>query len=117
MLKHSSDRFFYGIFLPTAVVTNLVLGLIVLQGLEPGGWTGWLELATGAFCCMVAGCLAAAAWSKSYWGRAMARQVEAWHKIADAIFAWLEEAPLSADALHRLKISLDEVTPHGDRAA
>jgi hypothetical protein len=116
MLKHSSDRFFYAFFLPTAVVANLILGLIVLRELAPVGWTGWLELATGAFCCIVAGWLAAAAWSKSYWGRAMARQVAVWHNIADAIFAWLEEAPLSADALHRLKTSLDEVTPHVDQA-
>ena len=116
MLKHSSDRFFYAVFLPTAVVANLILGLIVLADLQPAGWGGWLEVATGAFCCIVAGWLAASAWSKSYWGRAMARQVEVWHKIADAVFAWLEEAPLSADALHRLKTSLDEITPPADQA-
>jgi hypothetical protein len=67
-----------------------------------------LEVATGAFCCVVAGWLAAAAWSKSYWGSAMTRQITAWRQIADAIFAWLEEAPLPADALQRLKASLDE---------
>jgi hypothetical protein len=73
---------------------------------------GLLELATGAFCCVVAGWLGAAAWSKSYWSAAINRQVETWRRIADAIFAWLEEAPLPADALLRLKRSLDEVVPH-----
>jgi hypothetical protein len=116
MLKHSSDRFFYSVFLPIAIVANLILGLIVLSNLNPAGWTGLLELVTGAFCCIVVGWLAAAAWSKSYWGKAMTRQVAVWHKIADAIFAWLEEAPLSAEALNRLKTSLDEVTPHVDKA-
>lgn len=38
----------------------------------------------------------------------MARQVMAWRQIADAIFAWVEEVPLPAEALHRLKVSLDE---------
>jgi hypothetical protein len=39
----------------------------------------------------------------------MARQIAAWRLIADAIFVWLEEAPLPAEALQRLKASLDEV--------
>ena len=38
----------------------------------------------------------------------MAHQVMAWRQIADAIFAWMEEVPLPAEALHRLKASLDE---------
>jgi hypothetical protein len=41
----------------------------------------------------------------------MARQVAVWRRIADTFFAWLEEAPLPADSLHRLKSSLDEVVP------
>jgi hypothetical protein len=69
---------------------------------------GWLEVATGGFCFAVGGWLAAAAWSKSYWGSAMTHQVMAWRQIADAIFVWMEEAPVPADALHRLKASLDE---------
>jgi hypothetical protein len=42
----------------------------------------------------------------------MARQITVWRQIADAIFVWLEEAPLPAEALQRLKTSLDEVGHH-----
>ncbi len=91
------------------MVLNLGLGIAVLNDLKPEGWLGWLEVATGAFCCLVAGWLAASAWSKSYWSAAMTRQVNVWRQIADAIFAWLEEAPLPAEALQRLQGSLDEV--------
>jgi hypothetical protein len=108
MLTGSSGRLFFRVFLPVAVLVNLGLGVLILSDLRPEGWLGRLEMATGAFCCVVAGWLAAAAWSKSYFGRAMVRQIAAWRQIADAIFAWLEEAPLPAEALQRLKRSLDE---------
>ena len=111
MQTSRSERLFYRVFLPIAVTANLCFGIVILSGLRPEGWLGLLELASGAFCCVVAGWLGAAAWSKSYWGAAIARQVETWRRIADAIFAWLEEAPLPADALLRLKRSLDEVMP------
>src|SRR5450759_3618500 len=104
----SRGRLFYRVFLPLAVAANVGLALAVLMQLRPDGWLGWLEVATGGFCCAVAGWLAASAWSKSYWGSAMARQVMAWRQIADTIFAWMEEVPLPAEALHRLKASLDE---------
>ncbi|HEY2597142.1 MAG TPA: hypothetical protein VGJ79_01540 [Candidatus Dormibacteraeota bacterium] len=110
-----SERLFYRLFLPVAVTANLVLGLIILSGLRPYFWTEWLEVATGAFCCIVAGGLAAAAWSKFYWGRAMAHQILVWRRIADAFFFWLEDAPLPAEALHRLQTSLDEAVPNRDR--
>jgi hypothetical protein len=116
MQKRSPERFFYGVFLPMAVAVNLMLGIVILTALGPKGWLGWLEVATGAFCCLVAGWLAAASWSKSYWSSAMARQVATWRQIADAIFAWIEEAPLPAEAVQRLKRSLDEVVAHVDRA-
>lgn len=106
------DRLFYRVFLPLAVLANLGLGVVILGGLRPDGWTGWLEVGTGAFCCLVAGWLAAAAWSKSYWNNAMARQVAVWRRIADAFFGWLEDAPVPAEALTRLKTSLDEVVPN-----
>lgn len=109
MSASSSGRFFYRFVLPAAVAVNFGLGLVVLSTLGPAGWLGWLEVGTGAFCCVVAGWLAASAWSKSYWGSAMARQINVWRQIADAIFAWLEETQLPADALQPLKRSLDEV--------
>jgi hypothetical protein len=109
MVIQSSGRLFYRVFLPIAVAVNLGLGVIILSDLRPDGWLGWLEVATGAFCCVVAGWVAAAAWSKSYWGAAMARQITAWRQIADAIFVWLEDVPLPSDSLQRLKQSLDEV--------
>lgn len=115
-MKRPSDRFFYGVFLPTAVGANLILGIVVLNELDPRSWAGWLLIGTGAFCCFVAGWLAAASWSKAYWGKTMTRQVTIWRQIADTIFAWLEDAPLPAEALHRLERSLDEVVPRGDRA-
>src|SRR5581483_12001424 len=90
---------------------NLVLGLIVLRSLAMAGNFGWLQLGTGALCCMIAGWLAAAAWSRFYWNRSTARQVAVWRRIAEAIFAWLEEAPLPIEALHNLKTTLDEVVP------
>jgi hypothetical protein len=109
MSASSSGRFFYRFVVPAAVALNLGLGLVVLNTLRPDGWLGWLEVGTGAFCCVVSGWLAASAWSKSYWGSAMARQINVWRQIADAIFAWLEETQLPADALQPLKRSLDEV--------
>ncbi len=108
------DRFFYGVFLPLGVLANLGLGVVILAGLHPYAWPGWLEVGTGAFCCVVAGWLAAAAWSKSYWNNAMARQVVVWRRIADAFFGWLEEAPLPPEALTSLKTSLDEAVPNPD---
>ena len=112
MQASRNERLFYRVFLPIAVTANLCFGIVILGGLHPDGWLGLLELATGAFCCVVAGWLGAAAWSKSYWGAAITRQVETWRRIADAIFAWLEDVPLPAEALLRLKRSLDEVVPH-----
>jgi hypothetical protein len=111
-----AETVFYRIFLPIAVTINLILGIVILSELAPYSWKGWLEIAGGAFCCLVAGWLAAAAWSKSYWGNAMTHQVLVWRRIADAFFSWLEEAPLPAEALHRLQKSLDEVAPHRERS-
>lgn len=111
-----SQQFFYGIFLPLGVLANLGLGVFILTGLRPASWPGWLQVGTGALCCVIAGWLAAAAWSKSYWHRNMARQVATWRRIADAFFAWVEDAPLPAEALHSLKSSLEEAVPGSDRS-
>jgi hypothetical protein len=111
-----SHRLFYGLFLPAGVVANLVLGLLILTGLRPESWSGWLQVGCGAFCCLVAGWLAAASFSNSYWSRSMARQVAVWRQIADAFFGWLEDAPLPVEDLRRLKTSLDEVVRDPKRA-
>lgn len=104
-----AQRLFYRVFLPFGIVVNLALGVIILTGFRPESWSEWLQIATGAFCCMIAGWLLAAAWSRTYWSHSMARQVAVWRRIADIFFAWLEEAPLPADSLRTLKSSLDEV--------
>jgi hypothetical protein len=111
MTGRSWGPLFYGYVLPLAVAVNLALGITVLGQLRPTGWLGGLEVTTGALCCAIAGWLAAAAWSRAYWGRAMVRQITAWHQMVDAIFAWMEETPPPADALLRLKGSLDDVLP------
>jgi hypothetical protein len=109
------ERLFYRLFLPLGILANLGLGIWILAGLNPHIWSDWLQVGTGAFCCVVAGWLSAAAWSKSYWSRTMVRQITVWRRIADTFFAWLEEAPLPPEALHRLKSSLDEAVPQADR--
>jgi hypothetical protein len=115
LLETTRQRFFYALFLPLGVVANLGLGLFILTGLHPASWPGWLEVGTGALCCVIAGWLAAAAWSKSYWHRSMARQVATWRRIADAFFSWVEEAPVPAEALHSLRSSLEEAVPGSQR--
>ena len=109
--RSRTETIFYRVFLPMGVLANLVLGVFILARLTPQGWSGWLEVTTGAFCCVVAGWLAAAAWSKTYWHRTMTRQVTVWHQIADTFFDWLEDAPLPPDSLRGLKTSLDKVMP------
>jgi hypothetical protein len=109
------ESIFFRWFLPIGVFANLVLGVLILTGLKPQSWSDWLQVGTGAFCCVVAGWLAAAAWSKAYWNRAMTRQVTVWRKIADTFFVWLEDAPVPAEALTQLKTSLDEAVPSGER--
>jgi TRAP-type C4-dicarboxylate transport system permease small subunit len=108
------QRLFYGLFLPLGVLANLALGVVMLMGLNPASWSDWLQIATGALCCVIAGWLAAAAWSKFYWNRNMRRQVATWRRIADAFFAWVEEAPLPAESLHSLKSSLEEAVPSSE---
>ncbi len=113
--KAEWESLFFRFLLPLGVVVNLALGILILTGLKPQSWSDWLQVITGAFCCLVAGLLAAAAWSKSYWSRAMTRQVTVWRKIADTFFVWLEDAPLPPEALTQLKTSLDEVVPIADQ--
>jgi len=99
---------FYRVILPGLTVVNLGLGVFTLTGLKPNGLLGWMMLGTGVLCCGIAGWLAGAGWSKKYWGSAMERQVTAWRRIVDAMFGWIEEAPVPADSLRTLERSLDE---------
>ena len=110
-----SQRFFYALFLPLGVLANFGLGVFILTGLHPQSWPSWMEVGTGALCCVIAGWLAAAAWSKFYWHRSMARQVATWRRIADAFFVWVEDAPVPPEALHSLRSSLEQAVPSSER--
>lgn len=105
------QRLFFAILLPLGVLANLGLGVAVLSDLRPQGLMQWALVSVGAFCCVVAGWLAAAAWSKAYWNRTMARQVAVWRRISDTIFTWIEDVGMPDESLHRLKTSLDEAVP------
>src|SRR5207237_10463831 len=93
-----SQRFFYAMFLPLGVLANLGLGVFILTGLHPASWPEWLQVGTGALCCVIAGWRAAAAWSKSYWHRGMARQGATWRRIADALSSSIEDGRVTAAA-------------------
>jgi hypothetical protein len=111
------QRIFYAMFLPLGAVVNVGLGIFILSWLNPPAVPDfrWLLIVVGAFCCFIGGWLSAAAWSKSYWNRSMARQVAVWRRIADTFFVWLEDAPVPAESLHGLKSSLEEVVPGSKR--
>ena len=114
MRRSVPKRLFYTVAMPAAFGVNLGLGLWTLSYLTDRQWPDWLELATGAFCCVVAGIIAASAWSTTYWGQAMSKQVEVWRQMADAIFGWMEDVPLPAESLRKLQRSLDDVVPVRD---
>ena len=101
-------KIFYWFILPGFTLGNLGLGLFLLTMLRPPVWVAGLELAAGALCCCVAGWLGGSAWTKSIWGSAMERQVRTWRRVVDAMFGWIEEAPVPADSIHTLKRSLDK---------
>jgi hypothetical protein len=99
---------FYRVVLPIFVAVNLSLGVLLLASLQAGGWLRWMSLGSGVLCCVIAGWLSGVAWSRSYWCSAMERQVARWHRVLDAVFGWIEEAPVPVDALRALERSLDE---------
>ena len=106
------DVVFFRILLPLLALCNLALGILTLGGLAPPGWIGALELTTGAVCCAIGGGLLATGLSKSYWSRAMGRQVAVWRRVSDALIAWLEESRATDESLVRLNRSLrDAVLP------
>src|SRR5439155_1212390 len=106
-------KILYWFILPGFTLGNLGLGLFLLTMLRPPVWLAGLELVAGALCCCVAGWLGGAAWTKSIWGSAMERQVRTWRRIVDAMFGWIEEAPVPADSIHTLKRSLDKAILDG----
>jgi hypothetical protein len=108
-------RYFYGFFVPLGMLANLGLGLFILAGISPLTWPGWLQVGSGALCCVISGWLAATVFSNSYWHRSMERQVATWGRIADAFFKWVEDAPVPAEALHSLRSSLEEAVPSSER--
>src|SRR5579875_264551 len=99
---------FYRVVLPILVGANLILGVLLLTSIQAMGWLRGMSLGCGVLCCVIAGWLSGAAWSSSLWSSAMDRQVARWHSVVDAVFGWIEEAPISVDALRGLKRSLDE---------
>ena len=107
-LDRRKDLVYYRLVVPTLALANLVLAGVVVSNRQPGGWLDWLEVATAGFCCAVAGWLAASVWSKSYWAQVIARQVATWRRMADTILEWIEELPISNDAVDRLKRSLED---------
>lgn len=93
------------------LMADFGLGLILLDRLVSPGWSGWLQLGGGATLCIVAGWIASSVWSRSYWNKSMARQLAVWRRITDAFFAWVEDLPVSTEALDDLRVSLEEAVP------
>lgn len=102
-------RLFVRFLLPCLVGLNLVLGLVSLSVLGGRHRLYWADLVAGAFFLLMAGWLAGSWWSRRYWMRAMTRQVRTWRLVVDVLFGWIEELPLSHEALRHLKRSLDRV--------
>jgi hypothetical protein len=96
------------VLLPIGLVATSGLALTLLNVFGLPGPSGWLRVGGGALMCLVAGWIASALWSRSYWHRSMARQVATWRRITDAIFGWVEDLPVSTEALNQLKVSLEE---------
>ena len=104
----SSSQFFR-LVLPGLASVNLLLGAgLLIHAAHPVIWETSAEVATGVFCCAIAGWLGSAGWSKAYWGRTMERQVSYWRHLADILFRWLEDAPIPIEHLVRLEGSLSE---------
>jgi hypothetical protein len=102
------ELIFYRVLLPLLAACNLALGIMTLGGLKRSGWIGAVELGSGAVCCAIGGGLVAAVLSKSYWTRAMRRQVAVWRQVSDALIRWLDETRVTDEALARLHASLTE---------
>jgi hypothetical protein len=96
------------VLLPLGLVATSGIGLTLLNVLWLPGPSQWLRVVAGAVMCMFAGWIASALWSRSYWHRSMTQQIATWRRITDAIFGWVEDLPVSTEALNQLKVSLEE---------
>lgn len=108
LMENRRATLFYRYLLPLGATANLVLGLLVLSGFQAAEWQRWLQIGVGALCCAIAGWLIAVGWSRAYWDRGMRRNVALWRRISDAIFNWVEEAPVPGESMTQLKASLDD---------
>ena len=107
-MERRRDLYLYRLVVPMLGLTNLILAGVLISFVQPKGWLEWVDVATAGFCCAVGGWLAASLWSKSYWAQVIAKQVAVWRRMADTILEWIEELPISSDAVDRLKRSLEE---------
>lgn len=103
------DRVFYRAVLPSLIGVNLILGCFLLGLLRPGTWLQWLELGTGAFCCVLSGWLMGAWWSRHFWRSSIASQLSTWQRVIDELFAWIEELRVEPDDLSRLRRTVDRI--------
>lgn len=99
------------VLLPIGLLASLGLGVALLYGLVSPGWIREIQLGAGASLCLIAGWIASAICSRTYWSRSMARQVAIWRRITDAFFAWVEDVQVSTEALNKLKVWLEEAVP------
>ena len=104
--RKPSGTLFFTVVLPCLAILNLALGAALLLSLGPRTWQDRALSAAGAFCCLVAGWLLSAGWSKWYWSRILDHQISAWRSMVNAFVRWLEDAPVPVDSLRRLDRSL-----------
>lgn len=102
----ANGTLFFKVVLPGLAILNLVLGAALLISLPAGTWQERALSAAGAFCCLVAGWLLSAGWSKWYWSRILDHQVSAWRSMVNTFLRWLEDTPVPVDSLRRLDRSL-----------
>jgi hypothetical protein len=114
-----AHRWFYRVVLPLLALVNLLLGvfnLMELRDLSAMGTTQAAELgavlATGAFCCAVAGGLVAVGLVVAYWSAVARRQLSTWQLLAETIVGWVERSGVSDEALVELRRSLDDALGH-----
>jgi hypothetical protein len=114
-----AHRWFYRVVLPLLALANLLLGVVNLMALRDLSTVGATQstvfgavLATGAFCCAVAGGLVAVGLVATYWSAVARRQLGTWQILAETIVHWVERSGVSDEALVELRRSLDDALGH-----